>query len=273
MVAPALLLVLGLLGAPERAAAGVGVAGVVRGSASLLGQSGAIPLSTAAVLPDGATVELGADGWAELYLVGGLRLRLSAGTRLTASATTAGTLLELSVGRVAVTSRAGSAPVQLRVGRYRAVLAPGSSVLTDASLGRTLLVEARVGQVSVEDDAGAIVSIVPGQVALAGEAGRLLVRRGSGALANLSASEARTALRDPAGLRAFLVERARTANIGGLDVRPVDRLVRVGPEILGTETGPTGASAEEALRPPAFYDEEVPSKGPNVQVEVEFARD
>lgn len=273
MVAPALLLAFGLLGAPEPAAAGVGVAGVVRGSASLLGHSGAIPLSTAAVLPDGATVELGADGWAELYLVGGLRLRLSAGTRLTASATIAGTLLELSVGRVAVTSRSGSAPVQLRVGRYRAILAPGSAVLTDASLGRTLLVEARVGQVSVEDDAGAVVSIVPGQVALAGEAGRLLVRRGSGALANLSASEARTALRDPAGLRAFLVERARTANIGGLDVRPVDRLVRVGPEILGTETGPTGGAAEEALRPPAFYDEEVPSKGPNVQGEVELARD
>ena len=159
MVAPALILLLGLLGPMEPAP--VGVAGVVRGAATLLGQSGAIPLSTATVRPAGATVELGADGWAELYVVDGLRLRLSAGTRLTASATTSGTLLELAVGRISVSSRAGSAPVELRVGRYRAVLAGGSSVVTDASLGRTLMVEARVGQVSVEDDAGAIVTLGP----------------------------------------------------------------------------------------------------------------
>ncbi|MFO0724147.1 MAG: hypothetical protein U1E65_10215 [Myxococcota bacterium] len=258
----------------------LGVAGVVRGNVSLLSGAGSAPLAVGAVLRDGVTVETGSNGWVELYLTGSRRLRLSASTRLTLTASTASTAstaralrVELATGRISASVASRGAVATIVLGRIRAELEPGSAVIADANVAQTTMLEARVGSTQIRDGEGAALTIVPGQVALSAVGGGLEVRRGSGALANLAVSEARSSLYDPAGLRQFLLERVRSVRIGGLDVRTTGELLRLSPEILGADGGPTGAAVEEALRPPPFYDEEVPSKGPNVRVEVQFAGD
>jgi hypothetical protein len=46
--------------------------------------------------------------------------------------------------------------------------------------------------------------------------------------------------------------------------------VRSTSEVTGAERGAYGLLVEEGFRPPPFFEAEVPPKGPNVRVEVEF---
>ena len=97
-------------------------------------------------------------------------------------------------------------------------------------------------------------------------------RRGGAALSDLAAFEARRGLGDLVGLEAYLLGWVAAVDLGRLTPRQVKGMPTLGPEVMGTD-GILGAIIEQSQRAAPFFEEEVPTKGPNVLVEVEFAGD
>jgi hypothetical protein len=229
------------------------------------------PAGAGAEVHPGLSVETGPTAWAELHLPGGTRLRISAGTQLTVVDTsTAGQKVELSSGRIWL---------QLPAPRQRATF--GAVVSTPAGRGWIAPGASAIAEYGPRSGAWLVVRrglaelgghlIAPGQVGRI-EAGKTgAVYAGGMGAADLAGAEARGALADPAGFETFLLAAVATAPIGRLDVRRSDQILRLDPEITGSSAGPVGGLLEEALRPAPFFDEEVPPRGPNVEVEVEFA--
>jgi hypothetical protein len=81
--------------------------------------------------------------------------------------------------------------------------------------------------------------------------------------------EAEAGIGDLLGLGAFLLEHARGVALRSAGPRGVLDILRTD-ESSGADAGPGGVLVESALRPPPFFEEEVPPKGPNVRVEVTF---
>lgn len=243
------------------------VIAVVRGNLTVTPSAGASLRGTpGTMVPEDAILELGPTGWAELRLGNDVRLRLAAGTRVGLASTgtaAAQPTLDLERGRMWI--EAMGRPVAVVNGGHRGLIPERGSAVIDVSPAGLLLIPRR-GVARLRG-----VRVSPGQLARIAGGERISVQPGGTAIADLVATEARDVLGDPQGLRSFLIERSRSARIGRLDVRSTAQILRLGPEILGADSGPAGAMLEDALRPAPFFDEEVPSKGPNVSVEVEFA--
>ncbi len=238
--------------------------GRARGSVLLWSGTRSEAAQLGAVLGADAALEVG--GWCELWSTGDARMRLSAGARVRS----AGPALEVQRGRAWVQLGRGARALDVRVGRWRVEVLPGASVVIERAGGAGSTVVVRVGEVRVHGDAGhPPVRAQPGD-AVRGEPP--VVRSGGAALLDLVASEARDAQGDPAQLARFLVERARTAPIGRLGTRAVTDILRVDPELAGADGGSMGLTLEEAIRPPPFFEREVPTKGPNAEIVVEFAQ-
>lgn len=251
------MLLVGLAAAPADATpAPVGVVQVARDAGGL---------EVGAVLRAGDVVGTGPAGWAEISLQGGLRARISAGTRLTLERRDDALRLAVASGRVWLQRDAVAGTVEVRVGSdtYR-VAARTSAVFEQTASGGSLLAVARgrVEQGETVVDAGRVRRRRPG--APAGP-----VRSGGAAILALVAEEARLELDDPAGWQAFLLRRAALRGARGRKGRLGPQL-RFSSDVLGSDADSEGALVEEALRPPPFFESEVPTKGPNVDVEVRF---
>jgi hypothetical protein len=240
-----------------------GVVAVVKGGVS---SSTGRQIAPGTRLEAGASIETGASGWAEVHLLGDVRVRIAAGSRIEI-AKSSSTAAELILGGGRIWVQAIGREVRVRSAERTVRLLEPSSVILDHSARLGLSVIPRRGVAEVDGFRAA-----PGLVAQidSSQSPPRLVPGGQ-AIADLVANEARAALGDPHGLRSFLIERSARAEIGRLDVRRVHEVIRTSPEILGTDGGSAAAMLEEALRPAPFFDREVPPKGPNVKVEVEFA--
>lgn len=263
MVSPLLLLAV-LTSAP----APVGV--VQQGRCVVTTGTVAVEASVGAVLRAGDRISTDAVGWAEISLVGGLRLRLSAGTSV--NLTDSQNSLQMSEGRLWAQRDASSA-ARLVVGVPQSqieVASASSVVLEHTRTGGTFLV-VRAGQAAVQSGRDRQV-VAPGQ-ALHRKPGAQVLRApstGGQALLELVAAQARQALHDPSGLQGFL--RSRISAGPGQRTAALDAsgLLRGPAEVIGADGDTVGLLVEEGLRPPPFFEAEVPTKGPNLEVQVNF---
>jgi hypothetical protein len=212
------------------------------------------------------TIETGADGFAEVHVHPVGRLRLSAATR----ALIHRDQVHLLSGRV--WAQIGNRPLTVITVRHRAELLPRTSAIVERTTGGGIAIAVRAGSVSLSDrqgaarplEAGETIRVVPG---VAGIPEPRTGGRGAGELVTL---EARRAMNDPLGIESFLLSRSLEAELAARAARGVEQQVRSSSEIAGSAGGPADALIEDAFRPPPFFEAEVPPKGPNVRVEVEF---
>lgn len=239
-------------------------AGVVR-VAYGVGVDGA-PAKTGTLLADGARVETTDRGYGEIQVGPDARVRMSALTRMRVGPS----MLSIGSGRVWVQS--GRTEVRVDLGGARVVLEPKTSAIVErAPTGLTLAV--RIGR-GVFEGRGKPVVVGPNQIANADRRGRSAaqVRAGGDAVWDLVVREARSALGDVGRVEAFVISRAlrRTMLPSATTVDPFDSY---GDAISGADGRASGVQIEGALRPPPFFDDEVPPKGPNVRVDVTFTEE
>jgi hypothetical protein len=225
-------------------------------------------------LPAEARVSVAPGGWAELSLGGGsaggppLIARLSAGAEVVVMQDS----LRLLEGRAWLT-RTGRGPALAwaQLPDVAVALPEGASVVLEHTRSLGTLVVVRAGAVQLRSPGGAeATSVLRGQVVRVAPGGAMgPVQAGGAALGDLVAQEAAAAQPDLAGVQAYLrAEGARARRALG---RPeLGATVRGPAEVLGADAGAVGALVEDALRPPPFFPEEVPPKGPNLEVEVRF---
>lgn len=217
-----------------------------------------------AVIHAGGALE--ASGWCELWTPRDGRVRLSASARVVVGVER----LRVERGRawVQLPASVEAHDLELVVGDWRVRVPSGSSVVVEESASAGAIVAVRHGRAEVHAPGiAAPLVVTPGEVAR-GEPP--MVRTGGAALLELVASEAREGLGDPTRLHAYLVEQSRRAPLGPLDTRALGELPRLDAELAGADGGSAGLTLEEALRPPPFFEREVPSKGPNLEIVVEF---
>lgn len=252
------------------AAPPAGVVRVARGPVSVHRGPEAARAASGALLEQGDAIETGPRGFTELHLFGAVRLRLSASTRVVLEQGG----VHLVSGRMwAQVGRSTS--VVVRTLKHRTEVQKRSSVVVEHSgIGGTVVavragaadMMARGGE-STRIEAGEVVRTVPGQ------AGIPRARVGGRGLTGLVVLESRRVLRDPLGVESYLLESARSIALVGRPASGVTDQVRGGSEVTGGERGPFGTLAEEGLRPPPFFEEEVPPKGPNVRVRIDFGEE
>ncbi len=222
----------------------------------------------------GARLRTGAEGWVEVELLGVGRARLSAGSELRLGGERSRPRLELSAGRAWVL-RDGAhrdAALVVAAGGLTVELGPRTSaVIEQARQGETSVVLAS-GAATLVAAGGSALSLAPGQTARTRGSSAALepARMGGGGVLALVALEAERARGELIGLERFLLERLERAEPSLRGPPGVSALVRGGPELSGAVTPPGGALVEDALRPPPFFEGEVPARGPNLRVEVEF---
>lgn len=258
MVSPIVALLSALVTASPAAVVRTAVAPARSGAQST-------PLVASEVLPAGAILETGPVGYLELHVLGLGRVRASAGTRLVLPAE--GAPLELLAGRLWVTAdRAGV----VRSAGTALQLLPGTLVVLELSSNGTLTLVARTSGAQLRDGDG-VSHAVPVDRTLVVKGGRVIARPIGGAgLVDLAVVEARAHEGDRIGLERFLLQQGTNFQLGQAVRAGVRHGLRGHAEVAGGSDGPTGSLIEEGLRPPPFYEEEVPPKGPNVLVEVDF---
>jgi hypothetical protein len=133
--------------------------------------------------------------------------------------------------------------------------------------GRASLEAVALGHPAIPIARGQIATFPPGAHRVAP------ARIGGAGISDLAALEARAGLGDLIGIRAFLFERVSRSVLAEISPRGASEIVRLGSEIAGADGGPAGAAIETGIRPPPFFESEVPPKGPNVRVEVTFGED
>ncbi len=242
-----------------------GVVRVAFGTTVARAEGGTVPAETGVALAANDRVATQDDGYAELQLGRGARVRFSA---LTRALVRDATRLDLASGRVWI--QAGPDAITVETGAASVVLEPRTSLVIErAPTGVIVTVRAGRAELSTLDgDFG----VTTGQIARTGSRGRRSgVRPGGRALSDLAALEAREALGDVLGFEAFLLARALRRG------PPPERVtVESGPfttyadRVRGSREGPAGLELEDAIRPPPFFEDEVPPKGPNVSVDVTF---
>lgn len=213
----------------------------------------------------GAQLTTEDDGYAEVQLGADTRVRLSASTRIFARERA----LDLVSGRMWI--QVGARERSVDIGSARVRLEPRTSAIVErAPTGVTVAV--RVGRAFVATLDGELV-VEPGMLAQS-IGPRAATRRGGAALWNLVIREARDALGDLGGLERFLVERALRRRRSARRADAEDGPFAGYPErVRGANGGAAGLLLEEAIRPPPFFEDEVPPKGPNVRVDVGFTEE
>jgi hypothetical protein len=160
--------------------------------------------------------------------------------------------------------QSGVETVSVALGGAEVRLAPYSSAVVEkAPTGLTLAVRSGGGVFVAR---GVTLAVRRGEIAQAAGRARVppTVVAGGRALWDLVVRESRTALGDVGRVEAFLIDRA------------------LGREPIAAESGDTafdldvdrgGRLVEGAVRPPPFFEDEVPPKGPNVRVDVAFTEE
>lgn len=242
----------------------VGVVALPRGPVTQLPAGAAQhAASVGDVLRAGDVIETGSDGWLEVRLLHDVRLRLSAESRVQLDAHRVGVL----DGRVWVERGARPSPLLVIVGGLSVRSDDASSFLAERGVGGPSVsvgsgvVDVRLGDRVNRVRAGLIATVFDEAV---------LIRAGGSAVLDLLAAEARGRRRDVVGLQAFLLARVAATSAQPLPTRGIADIMRLDAEVMGADDGHVGLSVEAAIRPPAFFEEEVPPKGPNVRVEVQF---
>jgi len=234
-----------------------------RGAVTIAG----VDAAAGAAIARGAAIETGPDAYLELALDPSVRVRVSASTRLSIE----DGAIRLTAGRLWIQSASSPRPVALELPGARARIAPRSSVVAEHSraLGGALAVRAGEATLLGGDRPSPVrareIAVLP-----PGSSEPARVRPGGSGLAELATREAEAALGDLLGLGTFLLGRAAKVELGSSGPRSVQDILRTDAELGGADAGAGGFLVEGALRPPPFFDEEVPPKGPNVRVEVTF---
>lgn len=228
----------------------------------------AVALAPAGLLTAGTVLDTGASGFIELHVLGVGRARASAGTRV--ALPEPGQPLELLRGRLWIVSDQRS---RVKVAGVVLVVPPGRSLVLELNHSGILTAVARGGPIEVLDGAGRARALLPGY-SLSARAGRVVGQRLGGAgLADLAMIEARAHEGDRLGLERFLLDIGTSFEIGQAIRAGVRQQIRGHAEVIGAGHGTTGVVIEEGIRPPPFFEDEVPPKGPNVVVEVDFRED
>ena len=211
-------------------------------------------------------IDTGTDGFAEVHLPRIGRLRLSTATR----AVVGRDRVNLLSGRVWV--QVGATPLAVHTLRHRIEVSPKTSAIVERTTGGGTALVVRAGMVVFSDREGARREVQQGQTlrVIPGIAGVPEPRIGGRGTQELATIEARRAMNDPLGFEEFLLSRSIEGNLAARAARGVHEQVRSASEVAGAEGGAYGSLVEESFRPPPFFEAEVPPKGPNVRVEVEF---
>ena len=222
----------------------------------------------------GDAIETSESGYIELFFSPGITLRASASSELSISKD----YFLLSGGRVWIRVQKANAqkPVPLRVWGGEISVMPGSTAMTEYVKGRGLYLTVIRGSAQVLDkrlpdsritvEAGYLYSIRPSEPAAK-------IRPSSLAIWSLFDGEARKNHRDRIGVETFLLSWVASmkpifGQLLGAESMPKRNV------LLRGESGQLfDALLEAAVRPPPFYENEVPAKGPNIRVEVKFEGD
>lgn len=253
-------LILLLAGTPEAPAAVVRTA-----TPQVRADDPAVALTPATLLGAGTVLDTGATGFVELHVLGLGRVRASAGSRVALPG--AEGPLELLRGRLWLVSDQTS---RVKVAGVQVVVPPGRSLVLELNHGGVLTAVTRGGPIEIIDRAGGGQVLMPGYSLIA-RSGRVIGQRlGGSGLADLVMIEARAHEGDRIGLERFLLETGTAFEIGQAVRAGVRHQIRGHAEVIGGGNGTAGVVIEEGIRPPPFFEDEVPPKGPNVVVEVDF---
>ncbi len=226
--------------------------GVVRGGEAVRPAAG--------LLRAGDRIQTGKNGWAEVHILGRGRVRLYPQSQIEIRP---GPALRLVGGRIWMQAH-GATELDVRGGLGR--IESGTSVILEDTQGGGLVVAVLAGAASVGS-----VKIGPQRVWRRPVLGPATPpRRGGRELANLVREQTRLQIGDWSGLEMWLQRELATTTVGPPKGLSPGGVVRSEQEAAD---GESSVVAESALRPPPFFEREVPSRGPNVRVEIEFTDD
>lgn len=222
----------------------------------------------------GDALETSENGYLELFMSPGITLRATASSELSISKD----FFLLSGGRVwlRVQKAESQAPVRLRVWGGEISVVPGSTVMTEYVKDRGLyltvirgsanVLDKRRPEASINVKAGNLYSIRPSQTPSQ-------IRPSSLAIWSLFDSEARKNHQDRVGIEKYLLNWVNSMN--PMFARPLgaEQMPKANSLLRGESGQLFDALLEAAIRPPPFYENEVPPKGPNIRVEVNFEGD
>lgn len=255
-----------------------GVMRLVRGAVSLRAGNRIAPGRSGALLAAVVEVQTEADGWTEVQVLAAGRVRLFAATRATFAREGEAVRVRLETGRAWVERDAGPRSLELETPNATATVEPRSAVVLEFTRAAGTMLAARVGAATLAGAPGGSgaqsVAVTAGRIAAVppDAAASSAARPGGEDLVNVASLASKTALGDLVGLKAFLLDRVGRAQVRGFTPRGVQQIIRTDPEILGSDAGPAGAAIEGGLRPPPFFENEVPPRGPNIDVKVTYGR-
>ncbi len=220
-------------------------------------------------LESGTAIETSEGGFIELAHRSTTRVRIFSSTRVVLETDH----IRLLNGRVWIQATSLSAPLFLSAPDTIAEVSARTSLIAEHTRLAGSAIAVRAGSIVLRGGQELRVREREVAVIAPGADGKMRVRKGGTGTAELAMREAELGLGDMLGLSKFLLAQAGRAVLGTARLKSVDELVRTDGEQLGSDARPGGIFVESALRPPPFFEEEVPPKGPNVRVEVTFGDD
>lgn len=208
--------------------------------------------------------------WLEFISNSEMTVRLAAASQLTIN----DTFLVLGSGRIWIQTagQADQRRAELRVWGAQVIIEHGSTVIAERVEGRGVNIFVALGQAQLlMKKKGLAQTISPGQsLWLKANAKGLHPQKTSNASWSLLRSEARAVLGDRIGLKRFLLNWIQKTQAAQVSTRATAQMPRTDSAIRGEIGTLFDSLLEAAIRPAAFFENEVPPKGPNVRVEVSF---
>lgn len=229
------------------------VVGIVRGGEGVTPRPGSLLYAK-------DEVQTERTGWCEVELLRGGRLRMFARTEVRVAPGT----FDLQNGRVWFDAHRMT---ELKLRGAEGRLVAGTSLIIEDTLSAGLVLAVRKGKAQVGS-----VEIGEGMVwrrPLLGSAGA--PRPGGNELADLLRRQVHDSIGDWSGLERWLREELMKTMVGPPEGLTVGGVVRSEQEV--SIPSPGDLLTESALRPPPFFEDEVPPPGPNVQVDIDFSED
>jgi hypothetical protein len=271
----AVLVLLAALPVASPPAPAIGVVRVARQDVSIARGVELQPARSGDLIRGKTVIETDQDGWAEIELLGAARLRISAATHIEIEKQDRWRL-NLESGRVWIEHTAREHAFEIVTPNAIAQIQPASSAIVELDRASGTVVVVRAGEAmlsaSTSNAPPEPIRIARGQIAnvQTDAAHPTTVRSGGESLAEIVSLEAKTNLGDLIGVKAFLLARAAKTRVHRFGARGVQDIIRTDPEVTGGDSGPAGAQVEGGLRPPPFFENEVPPRGPNVKVKVTY---
>jgi hypothetical protein len=251
----------------------IGVVTVAKGDAEILHPaktSVQAAKSGLLIYPDDA-LETGENGWVEIFMSAGMTVRLAAASQLKINKN----FLMLGNGRIWIQSMARSDALaqDLRVWGGRLQIEAGSTLVAERVKGRGVNISMIRGEalVSMKRVPGPAQTVRAGQSYwLKASSSRPGPQPTSRAIWALVESESRTILGDRLGLEDYLLSWLQETKPGLTKPLSAWEMPKTDSSIRGEAGTLFDSLLESAIRPAPFLENEVPPKGPNVRVEVNF---